>query len=186
MSLAQVPLMSLDCDFLPVGERIKTLRGALTQAAFADRLGVARKTVVRWEAGEALPDGASLMALLKEFSADPAYLLVGKREAAPVMTLEEKRLLALFRLAEPGVRQAVVAALAVGSAPAPVVYSAAAANASQALLAAEGAPAKPVRIRRGAMSVEIHGDVGQRIEGGSHPGATFTVEMGKAKGPAKK
>jgi hypothetical protein len=67
-----------------------------------------------------------------------------------------------------------------------VVYSAAATNASQALLAAEAAPAKPVRIRRGAMSVEIHGDVGQRIEGGSHPGATFSVAMGKGKADAKK
>lgn len=115
MSLMQVPFMSQECDFLPVGERIKVCRGALTQAAFADRLGVARKTVTRWESGEVLPDGASLLALLREFAVDPAYLLMGRQEAPAMLTKEEQHLLVLFRLADAGIRKAVLGALSAGA-----------------------------------------------------------------------
>jgi transcriptional regulator with XRE-family HTH domain len=66
--------------FVDAGRRIAELRGALTQAAFAERLGVDRKTVVRWEAGERLPDGASLLALAREFRADVNYILTGQGE----------------------------------------------------------------------------------------------------------
>lgn len=66
--------------FVEVGRRIAELRGDLTQAAFAERLGVDRKTVVRWEAGERLPDGVSLLALVREFHADVSYILTGQGE----------------------------------------------------------------------------------------------------------
>ena len=63
----------------------------MTQADFAKRIAVDRKTVVRWEAGERLPDGASLLALASEFSADVNYILTGQRSApvAPQELLSE-------------------------------------------------------------------------------------------------
>jgi transcriptional regulator with XRE-family HTH domain len=63
--------------FLDVGQRMIDLRGALTQAAFAERLGVDRKTIVGWETGKRLPDGTSLCRLVAEFGADLNYVLTG-------------------------------------------------------------------------------------------------------------
>lgn len=165
MSLHQVAFVSQTEDFHPVGERVKTLRGALTQAAFAERLGINRKTVVRWEGGEALPDGPSLLALQREFGADPAWLLVGERASVPVLTVDEQRLLALYRLADAAVRKAVIGALATGEPPA-----------APPVPAPATAP-QPKRVRRAGAEVVIHGGVSQHIEGGSHPGATFHVDM---------
>lgn len=67
--------MSFSNLFQKTGERIAELRGELTQAEFAKRLGVDRKTVGRWEAGERLPDGASLLKFMQEFHADINYIL---------------------------------------------------------------------------------------------------------------
>lgn len=58
--------------------RIRALRGAATQSDFAGRLGVNRKTVERWEAGERLPDGQSLLALMNVCGADVNYILTGQ------------------------------------------------------------------------------------------------------------
>ena len=66
--------------FEAAGKRIAELRGSLTQAEFAARIEVDRKTVVRWEAGERLPDGASLLALMSEFGADVNYILTGQEQ----------------------------------------------------------------------------------------------------------
>lgn len=80
--------------FFETGLRIAELRGELTQAAFAERLGVDRKTVVGWEAGKRLPDGSSLLALVVEFGADVNYILTGERSGETI-TLQprEKALL---------------------------------------------------------------------------------------------
>ena len=67
---------------MDVGVRIARLRGGMTQASFSARLGVDRKTVERWEAGERLPDGAKLLRLVLEFGADLNYLLTGERNEA--------------------------------------------------------------------------------------------------------
>ncbi|HQR97597.1 MULTISPECIES: helix-turn-helix transcriptional regulator [unclassified Polaromonas] len=74
--------MSHDEIFFEAGQRIAELRGDLTQAAFAERLGVDRKTVVGWEAGKRLPDGSSLLALARQFGADVNYILTGRAEVA--------------------------------------------------------------------------------------------------------
>jgi transcriptional regulator with XRE-family HTH domain len=73
--------MSLDEKIVAIGQRIREVRGRLTQAEFATRLGVDRKTVTRWEAGERMPDGASLLALLSEFDADIQEILTGERHS---------------------------------------------------------------------------------------------------------
>ncbi len=85
--------------FLDVGKRIAELRGGLTQAVFAERLGVDRKTVVGWEAGKRLPDGSSLLKLMTEFAADANYLLTGRESgsAAPQLSHRETALIDNYR-----------------------------------------------------------------------------------------
>ena len=82
--------MSQDKLFLDIGDRIKELRGDLSQDAFAKRMQVARKTVVRWEAGTVVPDGKSILALLVEFGAEPTWVLSGKRIPAATMGLNHR------------------------------------------------------------------------------------------------
>lgn len=76
--------------YLAIGARIRELRGDLTQDEFAKRLNVARKTVVRWEAGAAIPDGASLLSLLLEFGAEPRWLLTGESPPLAAMGLTHR------------------------------------------------------------------------------------------------
>lgn len=97
--------------FEAAGNRIAELRGSMTQAEFATRLGVDRKTVVRWEAGERLPDGASLLALMTEFGADVNYILTGQgnQPETPQGTLPEcdRILLDNYHAAPAGVQAGV-------------------------------------------------------------------------------
>lgn len=152
MSLSKVTFESQESSFDAVGVRVRSVRGELTQASFADRLGVARKTVVRWEGGEALPDGSSLLGLLREFGADPAWVLAGLPAKSDALGREEQLVLDLFRAAEPGVRAAVIAALSAGS-----------------------APQRP----SADMHVVVHGTVGQQITGGVN--APQTINMGTSR-----
>lgn len=95
------------------GNRIAMIRGTRGVGEFADALGVNRKTVTRWEADEALPDGVSLIALKEEFGADPGWVLTGKGEAPTDSTLsaDERELIALFRAAPLAVKAAAIGAL---------------------------------------------------------------------------
>jgi transcriptional regulator with XRE-family HTH domain len=61
-----------------IADRLRSVRGALGVGEFAEELGVNRKTVTRWENGDAVPDGDSLLALQQVFSVDPAWLLLGE------------------------------------------------------------------------------------------------------------
>lgn len=93
---------------LQIGRRIQAVRGQMGIAEFAEKLGVNRKTVTRWEAGEALPDGASLLALLEKFGADPAWVLTGTG-ARPALAPEEAALLDNYRHCPPEARAAIKA-----------------------------------------------------------------------------
>jgi transcriptional regulator with XRE-family HTH domain len=59
-------------------ERIKHIRGSLTQTEFAERLGVHKNTIGRYERGDGEPDigVASKMCLI--FGFDPNWLLFGE------------------------------------------------------------------------------------------------------------
>ncbi len=109
-----------DLDLAAIGERLRGVRGRLTQAAFADRLGLERKTVGRYESGERAPDALALLRLWGEFDADPAWVLTGKG-FAPTSTEDERELLALYRSAPLAGKMAAVGALqgAMGAAAAP-------------------------------------------------------------------
>jgi|GEM_PF-4139744 len=108
--------MTLSEEFVDVGRRIRELRGTFTQAEFAERLGVDRKSVVGWESGKRLPDGATLLRFVAEFGADLNYLLTGAK-GAPSLSSEEAVLLANYRHCQPAGRANLLqtsALLAVG------------------------------------------------------------------------
>ncbi|MGH8782078.1 helix-turn-helix domain-containing protein [Paraburkholderia sp.] len=108
--------MSFQVDLEAIGQRIESLRGNLSQADFAAKLGVDRKTVGTWERGERLPDTRALVGLWQEFDADPAWLLTGSG-FAPTTTEDERELLALYRSAPLEVKVAAIGALTAGGKP---------------------------------------------------------------------
>lgn len=94
--------------FLDVGERITKLRGKLTQAGFAQRLGVSRSSVEGWEAGKRLPDGSSLLRMREAFGADINVLLTGQAGGvAPNNRPDEEELLANYRQANSDGRERI-------------------------------------------------------------------------------
>jgi len=99
-----------DIDLIAIGERLRVIRGRLTQSAFAERLEMERKTVGRYESGERAPDALALLRLMSEFGADPAWVLTGTG-AAPQITEDERELLALYRSASLTGKMAAVGAL---------------------------------------------------------------------------
>lgn len=104
--------------FFEAGQRIAKLRGNLTQAGFAQRLGVSRSSVEGWEAGKRLPDGSSLLRMREAFGADINVLLNGKQGgAAPELRPDEEKLLADYRAVHSDAREKIrqVAATAANS-----------------------------------------------------------------------
>ncbi len=106
--IGKYPLADTEKKYLDVGMRIAQARGALTQAQFAAQLDLDRKTVVRWESGERLPDGNSLIEIWKRFRVDPGWLLIGREAAAaPQLTARETSLLDAYRNASEVGRKAL-------------------------------------------------------------------------------
>lgn len=90
----------------------------MKQSDFAEKLGVNRQTVSRWEAGERLPDGSSLLRMREAFGADLNVLLDGKAGGvAPDLRPDEAQLLADYRAAHADARERIrqVAATAANS-----------------------------------------------------------------------
>lgn len=104
--------------FLKGGLRVESLRGGLTQAEFAERLDVDRKTVGQWERGERVPSGTVLLRMASEFGADVGYILTGKKGGvAPLLPPDEEELLAHYRAAHSDARERIrqIAATAANS-----------------------------------------------------------------------
>ena len=60
------------------GDRVKSVRGNLTQKVFAEKLGVHTNTVSRWERGEQVPDQEELCNILSIFNeTSPEWFLTG-------------------------------------------------------------------------------------------------------------
>ena len=140
----------------------------MNQPDFGAIGGVKKVAQINYEKGERHPDSTYLAALAAA-GVDVRFVLTGKRpEEGP--SADEQRLLALYRLADIKVRQAVLAALATGEWP--VVAKASTASRVPA-------PA-PKTIKHGGTTVTIHGDVGQQVKGGVH--SPQTINMGGARG----
>ena len=93
-----------------IADRIKQVRGGMAVGGFADSLGVNRKTVTRWESGDSIPDGASLIALKRLYDVDPSWLLTGEG-AGLELSSDERELLSLYRSASLPGKMAAVGAL---------------------------------------------------------------------------
>ena len=76
---------------LELGERIYNLRkmSALSQEEFADRLGVSRQAVSKWETGQSVPDSEKAAAMAKFFGVSLDYLLNGEQAATPLPMANE-------------------------------------------------------------------------------------------------
>ena len=111
--------MSVPEIFLETGARIRELRGDISQAEFAERIGVDRKTVVRWEGGERLPDGKSLLALMQVFGGSASYLLTGNEGGAQLADAAEQVLIDSYRRCNAEARRNLIQTAALLSAGLP-------------------------------------------------------------------
>ena len=65
---------------MEVGQRIQALRtrNGLSQEALADRLGVTRQSVSKWELGQSLPDTEKIVQLSRLFGVGIDWLLLNE------------------------------------------------------------------------------------------------------------
>lgn len=69
----------------------------LTQSQLAERLGVASKTVSKWETGVSMPDYSIIECLCRELETTPSQLIAGADEEAKTITSDDKRILFLLK-----------------------------------------------------------------------------------------
>jgi SOS-response transcriptional repressor LexA len=62
-----------------MGQRLIELRGKLTQQAFADNIGVSKRSVIRYEKEDRLPDAEVIARICDRYQVDPIWLLTGQR-----------------------------------------------------------------------------------------------------------
>jgi transcriptional regulator with XRE-family HTH domain len=68
-------------DLRAIGRRIRELRGfEMTQAEFANRIGVAQSYLSALERGEKEPGAAVLLAISREFAKSVDWLLTGQAQ----------------------------------------------------------------------------------------------------------
>jgi len=76
-----------------IGERIKELRGGESQGKFADRFGVSRNTVMRYENGDRHPDDIFISDLCKAYNVSADWLVLGKEaDKTTAISVEEDKL----------------------------------------------------------------------------------------------
>ncbi|MDO3377063.1 helix-turn-helix domain-containing protein [Geoalkalibacter halelectricus] len=64
---------------MSLGERLREVRGALTQVEMAEKLGAHKNTLAAWERDERLPDAGALIKLLEIYpKLNPNWLLTGR------------------------------------------------------------------------------------------------------------
>ena len=78
---------------MTLGERIAYYRkqAGYSQEALAERLGVSRQAISKWETGEATPDAERIIALAKVLGITTDALLLGREEPAPAHPGEAAR-----------------------------------------------------------------------------------------------
>ncbi len=69
-----------------IGERLREAREnkELDQATLAEKIGVATRTLQRWEKGEQVPDGVTITRIARATAVQPSWLLTGEGEMYPV------------------------------------------------------------------------------------------------------
>lgn len=66
-----------------LGDRLRLVRGQLSQDEFATRFGVHKNTIGKYERGERHPDSEYLLAIRTKFSVDLDWLVTGEGEMRP-------------------------------------------------------------------------------------------------------
>lgn len=90
-----------------LGERLRAIRGELSQEEFGERLATSAQTIGRYERDERSPDAVFLNALMDEFGADVARLIKGEvvpAAAATASALGASPAIPVLGLAECGLR----------------------------------------------------------------------------------
>lgn len=97
-------------------ERLKEERKRLgmNQTQFAELAGTTKNSQLNYEKGNVCPS-ATYLAAIAAAGVDVQYVLTGQRSAEPVLTPEEKAVLAAWRRAASAVRAAALAALQAGA-----------------------------------------------------------------------
>ena len=108
---------------MTIGEKIFKLRAkaGISQEQLAEKLGVSRQAVSRWESGETTPDMANIIGLCNIFGVSADHLIRGGEtaEAAPVSVQHQPALAVrdryhIFRLISAGCFQVGVVASVIG------------------------------------------------------------------------
>ena len=68
-------------DTSRIGQHLREVRGGMSQAEFAEILGVHQNTIVNYESGKRLPDAAVISRLFKKMNVDPTWLITGSRSS---------------------------------------------------------------------------------------------------------
>jgi phage repressor protein C with HTH and peptisase S24 domain len=75
---------------MTIGERLKQVRGAMSQDEMAKALGVHKNTVANYEKGDRVPDAEYLMKVVEKIEGvDAGWLLTGKEPARKGVRVEE-------------------------------------------------------------------------------------------------
>lgn len=160
---------------MDIGARLRGERErlGLNQMDLAGCAGIGRKSQFNYESGDRLPD-AGYLAAVSAAGVDVRYVVTGERDVAPEKLLppQEQRLLALFRLADPSVQAAVIAALSAGTPP---KQPSAGQIPARVGISSDTSPQRP----SADMHVVVHGTVGQQITGGVN--APQTINMGTSR-----
>jgi transcriptional regulator with XRE-family HTH domain len=60
-----------------IGQRLREVRGGMSQAEFAEVLGVHQNTIVNYETGKRVPDSSIILNLFLRMQVDPTWLVTG-------------------------------------------------------------------------------------------------------------
>ncbi len=65
-------------DKTTIGDRLRYIRGSLTQPEFGEKLGVGRNNVYTWESNKNTPSAETLLLIYKEYGVNINWLLSGE------------------------------------------------------------------------------------------------------------
>ena len=84
-------------EVVSIGQRLREVRGGMSQSEFAEVLGVHQNTIANYETGKRLPDAAVISTLFNKMQVDPTWLITGSRELMAGLSDEESSLLENYR-----------------------------------------------------------------------------------------
>lgn len=85
-----------------IGQRLREVRGGMSQAEFAQILNMSQSSIANYETGKRVPDASLILDLMSAFGVDPVWLISGESQRlAPSggssFSKEELRLIESYR-----------------------------------------------------------------------------------------